>query len=261
MPQQIDPNTGQPIGVNMGDPMIPQYIPGLPGLTKARLVNGAEDLKPFEYLRNEGGRYYAQNALTNPEEGGAAIPPPVQYNPGSPSVSLPPPSPPPGVGFPPPTEAVNPNSGAGPSVSLPPPSPPPGMSSPAVMPPNFEKMFRGFNPFAMGGWGGLPRPYGGRLRQDAAQTNMGMGAISQGVAQPSWGMPQTGGGDPNPFNPLTAQLPAQNGASQYDPSTGAASRDMAMRMPGGFQSFGFPMMRRFGGSMWGGSPSGLPTPV
>lgn len=283
MPQQIDPNTGQPIGVNMGDPMIPQYIPGLPGLTQARLVNGAADLKPFEYLRNEGGRYYAQNALTNPEESGAAIPPPVQMDPGAPSVSLPPPSPPPNL--PPPT-MVDGGSRL-----------PPGMSSPAVMPPNFDKMFRGFNPFGMGGWGGLPRPYGGRLRQDAAQSNMGMGAISRGAAQPSWGMPpmgaggpapQTGGGDPwwqmvdrSPFGgnesaPGKTDImrenlgpPPMGGFGGMSPPGGSGWQELnglgggfgGPNFSGGFSSFGFPMMRGFTGAFRGGYPSGLPQPT
>jgi len=59
----------------MGDPMLsggdqlPQSIPGLDGLTAARRVDDNYQLQPFEYFRNEGGFRYAQNALTNPNEG------------------------------------------------------------------------------------------------------------------------------------------------------------------------------------------------
>lgn len=78
MPQQIDPTTGRPIGYGGGDldgGQGPETIAGLPGLTAARRVGDDYQLKPFEYFRNEGGFRYAQNALTNPNEG--QPPPPV----------------------------------------------------------------------------------------------------------------------------------------------------------------------------------------
>ena len=69
MPQQIDPNTGQPMGI--GDPYVgaPETIPGLDGLTDARRVDDNYQLGAFEYFRNQGGQRYVQNALTNPNEG------------------------------------------------------------------------------------------------------------------------------------------------------------------------------------------------
>ena len=69
MPQQIDPNTGQPMGI--GDPYVgaPETIPGLDGLMDARRVDDNYQLGAFEYYRNQGGQRYVQNALTNPNEG------------------------------------------------------------------------------------------------------------------------------------------------------------------------------------------------
>lgn len=237
MPQQIDPNTGRPTGQGTGDlDGGGMTIPGLSGLSPAHLVGDDYQLRPFEYFRNEGGRRYVQNAVTNPNEIQGYQPPPP---PGSSSPPVaPPPAPVGGVGSampgalpPPQTGGAEPNQNQGgqsfssmrdffganpwasffqglsrtqgqpgttgvtpqgwqqtqrgfnpgsPSVSLPPPSPYPEMLRPAVMP-----------------WGGSNKsPFGQTATPEAG--NQGGMAMPGGQSMPPW------------FRKFQAMLPQQS---------------------------------------------------
>lgn len=178
MPQQIDPNTGRPVGIGGGDGMAgdpyvgtPDTIPGLPGLTAARRVSGANDLKPFEYLRNQNGVFYAQNALTNPNEGQPA--PPVT-------------EPPAATGsYQSATGQAFPQQGA---------TAQPGQQQGGGVPPQFLQMLRMLSGGI--GWGGQS-PYGGAgYGQANSVPNAYGGGMGGGIGYPrgpsmgGWGAPQ-----------------------------------------------------------------------
>lgn len=176
MPQQIDPATGRPIGTNTGD-----LQGGLP-----RPVADNYTLRPFEFFANEGGQRVVRNALSNPAEVPGYQPPPA---PGTPTGA--PPAPVPGT---PPT----PVGSVGSITGLPPPSS--GVQGFMDAGQRWGGMFggggggqNGFNPFSMFGGGmfggGLPSPYGFRGGSNASNL-----AAMRGMS----GLPQTGGGDPNP---------------------------------------------------------------
>lgn len=70
MPQQIDPNTGMPIGHGYGD------LEGGGPSALGTPVRDGYTLKPFEYFANEGGQRYVRSALGNPSAPSSSSPPP-----------------------------------------------------------------------------------------------------------------------------------------------------------------------------------------
>lgn len=169
MPQYIDPNTGFRGGGGdgmAGDPYVgtPNTIPGMTGLTAARRVSGASDLRPFEYLRNQGGSFYAQDSRSDPTEGAPA-------GGGEPL--------PPGI-TPPHVDSVQSMTG----------QPPQQQGIGGGMPPQFLQMMRmlsggigwdGQDPYGSAGYGqanNVPNAYGG---------GMGGGIGYQGGQGGGWG--------------------------------------------------------------------------
>lgn len=228
MPQQIDPNTGQPIGLGTGDleggtPR--NTIPGLSGLTDAHLVDDNYQLRPFEYFRNEGGRRYVQNALTNPGET-------------------------PGYQPPPPPGASQPNGGGPMPPALPPP-PQTGGGDP------YQSMMG--TPFPVGGGGfNYGSPPGG--------LSFAGGSRNFDESTGQYRQPGNGGfSGANPwtsfFQGLSRPQRGPNGGSQYNSTTGAESRDMNIgEMPQRWQQ----TQRGFnpgGSSMSLPPPSPYPSPM